>query len=192
MKKLITILLILNTFITTAADHKCSRVIRAVNTDQEDMAIGTTLYKYNLAPKDVLSINLTDYLSWKEKQVQCLANIRHTAVVNIQYIKEENKQSQICDLQVDVNRFDNFLLTPSETVYSFSNKTITCRKETIIELTDRVSCQSQPCVQTTAQKVYRDYKDNCTCKSIWDYPTFTDHSDDYKDFYNLSKFFKTN
>ena len=191
MKKIISILLLLNTFIITASEPVCSNIIRAVNTDQEDMAVGTAIYKYNIAPKDILSIDLSDYLSWKEKQVNCLANIRHTAVIKIQYIKEENGRSQICDLKADIDRFDNFLTFSSETVYSFFNQEVTCRPETTLELSSRITCQTKAC-PFSKQKLYRDYKDNCTCKSIWDYPVFTDHSEDYLDFYNPTKFFKTN
>lgn len=189
MKKIITTFLILSSIMTLAAGHACSNIIRAVNTDQEDMAVGTALYKYKIAPKDILSIDLTDYLSWKEKQINCLANIRHTAVIHIQYIKEENQASQICELKADINRFDNFLTFSSETVYSFANKIDTCRPETTLELTKRLTCQSKPCPFSKV-KLYRDYKDDCSCKSIWDYPVFTDHSQDYLDFYNPAKFFK--
>jgi hypothetical protein len=155
------------------------------------MAVGSALYKYNIKANNIISLRVKNFDTWKTKQIACLANYVSTAKLIIKY-KEVNAEGKNvrCRLITDVTRQDTFLTADPETVYSFNNEKKFCAPETELQKVQRKECLEKPCIVASKEKLYRDITDNCTCKSIWDFPQYLDLEDKFDDFFNPAKFLR--
>lgn len=183
MKILIFSFILAASFQTQA--HICDDVVRAVTTDQKSMVMALTLNPgaLNLSPFDVYSMQITDYVSWKENQKGCLADVLHRATVEVQSINN----LQICTTKLTLHRKDEFVSGDGAAVYKIRDRQDSCVNPSLEQGAKIAQCQAVACPYVGESPTFADHRDNCTCKFFDELIQFEEEWPKYEDFYNPEK-----
>lgn len=180
MNKLIFILIVL--MAVPGSAHICDSVVRAVNTDQKSMVMGVTLNPaaLNLWPENVYGMRIDGYVSWKEMQKGCLADVLHRADVEIQYLQAD----QLCTSRMVLHRKDEFVSGDAAAVYKIRDRNDSCVAPSTEQTATIQQCRATTCPYVGDSPTFADFQDNCVCKIFDDMIQFKDESPKYENFYD--------
>ena len=161
----------------------CDQWARAVNTDQKTMVMDVVFSPeaLHLNIRQIYSVHINNYVSWRGEQRGCVANIFHRANLEVESLEA---QGQLCTHRLTIHRFDQFLTLPSESEYKIRDYQKVCSSLTSAQLDVVGSCMVRQCPTAGNVRTYPDYTDNCECKVFGDIIRFIDESAHYEDFFN--------
>ena len=161
----------------------CSRVARATSADQKKMAMDVTFLYLGEDARDIIEINVDDYVSWKENQKGCLADVLHYAKINVVVKKAQGSR---CTISLELHAKDYFVSSENfEREYKPRNVTRTCQDETLVQEEIRLKCdQQKACPFNNDIRLFRQYDENCSCVLFDKLIKFVNVQDQYKDFFS--------
>lgn len=185
MKNLIAFL-ILSVSLSSQA-HICDDIVRAVTTDQKDMVMAVTLnpQALGLSPFAIYSMEMTNYVSWKENQVGCLADVLHRADIEVKSVKGP----QLCTTKMTLHRKDEFVSGNGAAVYKIRERQDNCTAPSPEERTNINKCAAVACPYVGENPTFPDFKGNCECKFFDEVIQLEEEWQKYEDFYNPEKSF---
>jgi len=180
MKHIILTALCLVTF--TSQANLCSNIGRAITTDQKSMSNAISLGYLGLSEENVLRAGTSEYVSWKENQKGCLADVVHFAKVTVL----EKRGEEVCETSLDLHTKDYFVdRTEYEREYKPRNVESTCFAPTG-ELKEKINqCEAMAaCPKSRDGLLVRDIDNNCECSFFYDRIQFEDVGEEYEGFFN--------
>jgi hypothetical protein len=179
------LLLLLPFIICNAFALDCGQYSRAVVTDQKNMATDVALQYLQVDKEKVTRLEVKDYVSWKENQKGCLADVIHYAKIEIDTIEGEKR----CSTTMDLHTKDDFTSSVQfEREYKVRNVQKECEEQTA---TQALQCQQTPrCPREGGSRLVKDYQDECKCKFFDQIVLFEDTGDLYDNFFSVLNLIK--
>ncbi|MCF8060563.1 MAG: hypothetical protein K9K67_14775 [Bacteriovoracaceae bacterium] len=167
---------------------ECEHMARATTTDQKNMAFDIAFKFLQYSPEEIISMQTTEYVSWKSNQIGCLADVSHYAKVIV--VKKDGPGKR-CATELDLYAKDFFVAQINYIRdYKPRNTKTICYEESESEMASRNKCeQMTACPRQRDGLLYRDITANCECRPLYNMVKFDEVSERYEGFYNPKKEF---
>ena len=186
---LIASLVLISSYTYANQASQCHKVQRATTFDQKTMATDVAQYFLGITSNNIITITVDNYVSWKGKQVDCLANVFHYG--DILVLEEDN--GYICRTDLSLHTKDSFV-EKADFVRDYKPRNVikNCFEPNLEMALAMKTCNSMPaCPRIEGVSYKRDIFDSCKCKSLDDRVKYENVQADYVNFFDpANKFTK--